>query len=532
MKFVFFPLAFFLSILSFAAALPVLYNGLVAREEFMIREDIEEVSAAPFSPLDKRDNRLLTGFLTSLNRSGVGVSVVKTAISVPLTQTQVIHFIGELIKEKGLTNLLEVAGESNLALDLVLLILTHYETIPGLTNVVNYYKKNNGGKSSSTSSLFSSFSNSSSSVPSSSPTSSPTSNSNRRPGGLIGGLLGGIFGSGSSSSSSTSDSTSSPSSTGSSQSSGSSPRRGGLLGGLLNGVLGVFTSSPSSSNSGSSLGTSSTSSASSSGSNSGSGLGSLFRSGSSASAAAQPSASSPQDSSLDSSADGLDGYGSGSNSLVIDDSSAANTASPVVPTEVATASTSAPTTLVTQASQASLGSSQSSGAGSIDDLINNLLAREDVEEFIQYEDLAKRDVEDLAQMTGDLVARSQKLSVVEKRDLLDILYSQLIRLIGTNSNVQDIAESLDKSGIAINVVYNALTDLGWYNFDANLISYLVNQKIVTFSSLFDALIKSGVVFKVVGQIVANNDYVKLVINFVVAIFTGKINIFALVKAFF
>lgn len=141
-------------------------------------------------------------------------------------------------------------------------------------------------------------------------------------------------------------------------------------------------------------------------------------------------------------------------------------------------------------------------------------------------------VEDIATAIQTRSLQSMDDPELAKRDLLDVFYSQVIAIIGTNSNIEDIAESLDRSGLAINVAYNALVDSGWYDFDVNLVKYLVNNQIVTLLSLGKALWSSGVIFSVFGDIVGNTSYTKLVINFVIAILTGKVDVISLITALF
>lgn len=141
------PIVAIFSLLSFSTALPIELQALRARDEFNVRLEAD-VSPAFVSPLDKRENTLLTQFFTSLNKTGTGVTLAKAAVRTPVIDDQIVKFVANLIEEKNLTYLLEVADSSGLALDLVLLVLTHYEFIDGLTDFVKYYKGNSNLTSS------------------------------------------------------------------------------------------------------------------------------------------------------------------------------------------------------------------------------------------------------------------------------------------------------------------------------------------------------------------------------------------------
>lgn len=157
--------------------------------------------------------------------------------------------------------------------------------------------------------------------------------------------------------------------------------------------------------------------------------------------------------------------------------------------------------------------------------MDNLLKRDD-------EELAKRDVEAITEHLHELAKRAETASYLERRDIWDSVYQQMIRLIGSDANIEDVAVSLKKSGLAINVIYNAIMDSDWYGFDKKLIKYLVDNNIVTWSILFRSLLDSGVVFLVIGDIIGNSDYIKLVIDFVIAIITGRVNVIGLILALF
>lgn len=548
MKFVYLPIVAIFSLLSFSTALPIELQALRARDEFNVRLEAD-VSPAFVSPLDKRENTLLTQFFTSLNKTGTGVTLAKAAVRTPVIDDQIVKFVANLIEEKNLTYLLEVADSSGLALDLVLLVLTHYEFIDGLTDFVKYYKGNSnltssgsGGGGGLIGGLLGGLGGllgGGGSLGSNNTTSSGSG------GGLIGnlisGLTGGLFGG---SSSSSNNSTSGTSSGGS-----GSGLIGSLLGGLFGGSSGSSGSGSSSGNSGASATTSrpaSTGTASGSGSGGIGGLlGGLFGGSSAAGGAssapaadtAAPAAATTSNTAAAATSGGvLDGLlgGLGGNS---ESAGAAATSSPAG----AAAATSAPvggaaeTAPTGTAAGAPAGANTATGTGAgsaattsgsaLGGLLDNLLKRDD-------EELAKRDVEAITEHLHELAKRAETASYLERRDIWDSVYQQMIRLIGSDANIEDVAVSLKKSGLAINVIYNAIMDSDWYGFDKKLVKYLVDNNIVTWSILFRSLIDSGVVLLVIGDIIGNSDYIKLVIDFVIAIITGRVNVIGLILAFF
>lgn len=562
MKFVFFPLVALFTLLSFSAALPIELQGLRARADFDTRLE-EDTTPAILSPLDKRENTLLTSFFTSLNKTNTGVTLAKAAVRTPLVDDQIVKFIANLIEEKNLTNLLEMADDSGLALDLVLLILTHYEVIDGLTDFVKYYKGGSNLTSGSSGGLGGilggllgggSSKNSSSSSGgglvsgllggllgggSSGSSGSKNTTSSGSGGGLVSGLLGSLLGGGSSSSSS------SPSSS----SSGSSGSGGGLVSGLLGNLMGGSSGSGSS-GSGTTSAPAAVASATSaspqaSSSKSGGLLGGLLGGlgGSKSTGAATTSgAAATSAAPLAGSAAPVAGSAAAESVPVVSDllgsNAGAATNTPAADTGAAAATGAADTAAtaatgaVSEAATAATGAASTSTASGLAGALDNLLKRADDEDITNDAELLRRHTEAFAEELQILVKRSEEASYLEKRDVWDNVYQQMISLIGTDSNVEDVMVSLKKSGLAMNVIYNALTDSDWYGFDKKLVKYLVENDIVTFPILLNALLKSGVIWHVAADIISNSDYVKLVIDFVLAIFTGKVNVTGLIMAFF
>lgn len=496
--------------------------------EFTIREAEPELDYSPVktSPLVTRDIPLLTSLFTTLNTTGTGVSLVKTAVSVSLTQQQIIKFIANLIQTKNLTTLLEVADQSGLAIDLVVLLLTHYEVYPGLTQIVKLYKGLANLSSSSSS------------------CSSP---------GLIGGLLDGVLGiiglGGSSSSCTPTSSSLSSSSSSNTSPSSSSSSSGGLLGGIL-GALGLGGSSGNSgssstpttgSGSGSGSATTSATAAATTTSASGGGglLGGIFGGinsilgiTSSSPAAAATTATTPAAAATTPAA-GVTGATTPAAGVTGATTPAAAATGATTPTTRATGTTTRTAAAATTSATDPL-SGLINGIGSgISGLLNGIFKREELEYLMadeKFADMVKRDDVDLDYLF-ELIASSEG-SGLEKRDLLDTVYLQIIGLIGSGSNIEEIAESLEKSGLAINVIYNAFVDSGFYSFDVNLIRYLITNKYITLSSLWTAVVQSGIVFHVGADILSNSAYIKLVVNFIIAIFTGQAAVIPLLLALF
>lgn len=138
-------------------------------------------------------------------------------------------------------------------------------------------------------------------------------------------------------------------------------------------------------------------------------------------------------------------------------------------------------------------------------------------------------LEDLQKRDGDLTKEESELV---KRDAIDIFYQNVIQLLGSNGTMLDICESLDNSGLGVNVLYNAITDDGWYDFDVKLFKYLVNNNYISWLIVYKALLSSGFVVSIFFDIVSNSTYRDLAIDLAIAIITGKVDIISLILAFF
>ncbi|KAM9896958.1 hypothetical protein OXX69_010436 [Metschnikowia pulcherrima] len=486
MRFSIKPIILIISIFTFTSAVPVRFKDVKAGERFHIAEVKREASVETFD-VDKRDIAALTLLFRSLNNSAT-IALAKTALQLSVTRQQVNNFVGSFIETKGLESILEAADQSGLALDLVLMILTHYETVDGLIDVIEYGKKNDNSSSSSSSSSCGST-------------------------GLLGGLLNGVtsiigLGTGNTSdncASSSSSATSSRNSTatntaGASTTTSASESSSGLLGGILGGIGSIFgLGSGSSSNSSSSFTTTAISSTTT-----------------------------------------LGGVTTSTNTAILSFATlSASTTTTDIPLAITTGSTTSSvaasvTTASSSATTASTSGGLVSGIGSV---ISSILGREDLGEMAAKEglmEIMKRDDVDANELMYQLLKRAlgEILTPLEKRDALGDIYSQIIAIIGTDSNIEEIFESLAKSGLARNVVYNALIDSGFYQFDVELFRYLVDNNYLSLSSVISAGISSGLVVHIVADFIANSTYLRIFINFVLAIFTGKVNVLGLIAAIF
>lgn len=405
-------------------------------EELQIRDIADSLSEEV--GWQKRDIAALTYLFEVLNTTGTGVALAETAVSVSLTQQQIITFVGSLIETKGWTELFEAAQQSGLAIDLVVMLLTHYETIPGLTNIIRAYKGESGNSSSS-------------------------------------GILSSLF----------AENSNSTDSTGSSSISADYSALNDFLGSAI-----IATSIASDT----STSVSSTLVASDSTTTDGSGaLGNLLQ------------------------------------DLGLSTDAASSTQ---VSAAVTSASTSITSPTTTQSTSTATGNQLS---GLLASLLGSIFKRDigESERAKLLADLLTRADFDL-ENSLHLQARDAILEElnISKRDLLETVYLQIILLIGSDANIELIAESLAKSGLGVSLAYEALTNENFVDFDVNLIKYLVEKNLVSLSILTSAAIKSGLLSGIVSDILGNSTYEQLVINFVIALLTGKIDILDLIIALF
>lgn len=538
------PILWLVTVLSFTQALPVLpYYALsgLSLEQREIYEDTYDLVLAQRSNdfnIEKRDISALTFLFTQLNNTAT-IQLARGALQVELVRQQVISFVEAFIKEKGLTQILKSAGDSGLATDLVMLFVVHFEIYPGLIDIIKAYKTglltgvfgiNNGSAQSC------------------------TSNS----GGILGNLFpwfnigggcttnssgsSGISGSNSGNSSSSSNS---GSISGSSSGSGSSQGSGGIIGaiGSILNPFGIFNGGSATSTAASSPGAnaattvSSTNSVSSASSTiAGNGI-PFFSNIFPSPTLSVPSYTAPN----------LFGQATSTSSAVTTPTTtqAVNQA-PKSTTLTTTSSNqnggfSFPTFSIpgfpsngggsnTNGGNSGSNSGNSGGLFGNGGLFGGIFKREDLEKNgLILPQLAEREEVTFEEL---IEAFLEEVSMEKRDNLLDLtmIYQQIIGIIGTNSNIEEIFESLSKSGLAVNVLYNALIDDGFYTFVVELLNDLISKQIITLSILWNALLQSGVVPQVAGVIIGNSAYLRAVFRFIGGILSGAVPVLGLYLA--
>lgn len=471
MKLSLFPLLALGSLLTSLAALPVEMQNLAVRDEFEVKR--EEQAELDF--LEKRESKALTGFLSSLNRTGAGVFFVRNAANSPGINTAIIKKIGGFFEDDEIEHLLRLSDEAGLALDLVLMFLTHWELYDGLTDMVHYYR---GTKPSETGSLLVAV------------------------GRLIfNNVFGGIFGKSSL----------------------------GSMFSLLGGSSGNASVSGLSGFSG--LLQSGSSSESTSKNSSGS-LDDLF-------SLVSPSSS---ESSVESAPINSDGFApiKSADSAPIDfisSSSAAPVTSGVVnpaPVESAAPLISAPV---------------ESPIDDIDDFEDDTLdSRSLPEQFAEVAaDVAafvKRSIKDPEAANEEAQPLARRVNRILKRMDEEDEDSAVAALGDYNDAWEETTRvmeeddldslglviSLQKSGLGLSIVHDALTDSRWHRFNKRLIEYLLEKELLILQKLLRDLVNSGVIWSVLGDILGSGEYIKIVLNFVRGLFSGDINILGLLRA--
>lgn len=137
--------SFFL--LAFAFTLPIQRQGLEEALELVARlngltdlEFSEGITKRSFDDelseeLSKRENTLLTEFMTQLNTSGTGVQFVRYFATNSLSQPTTISAIVGFLKSHNLTGILTGLDSSNLGVDIFNEVLSHTDAFDGLVTV-------------------------------------------------------------------------------------------------------------------------------------------------------------------------------------------------------------------------------------------------------------------------------------------------------------------------------------------------------------------------------------------------------------
>ncbi|CAN3369907.1 hypothetical protein DICA2_F28854 [Diutina catenulata] len=136
----------------FAAALPVVISPLdtiTDLSELFEREVPQEVEhswallersiAAGNTDewiMQKRDIAVLTSLMTSMNRTGSGVTLLNGFCTNPVTQPSTLNLITSFLKTQDLGAVLTAANKSGLAIDMVMMVFTHMEAFKGLVQLV------------------------------------------------------------------------------------------------------------------------------------------------------------------------------------------------------------------------------------------------------------------------------------------------------------------------------------------------------------------------------------------------------------
>lgn len=95
----------------------------------------DELTGVIADALGKRDYPLLTTLFTQLNQSGAALPILKALCTSPLSQGTTIDAIEEYVKQKTLATILTAATKSGLAFDIVMLFFTDYNMVPGAIKI-------------------------------------------------------------------------------------------------------------------------------------------------------------------------------------------------------------------------------------------------------------------------------------------------------------------------------------------------------------------------------------------------------------
>ncbi|RLV90459.1 putative hydrolase [Spathaspora sp. JA1] len=106
----------------------------------------------------------------------------------------------------------------------------------------------------------------------------------------------------------------------------------------------------------------------------------------------------------------------------------------------------------------------------------------------------------------------------------------IVKLMNNVSNPEELYESLEKSGLFISVFEDIVTTPGGQSFAVNLVTEIIDDYIITWSSLIKAVNDSGIIGSVASKIATNSTNRSIILSW---IFTNGINlIIQLIQAFF
>ena len=98
------------------------------------------------------------------------------------------------------------------------------------------------------------------------------------------------------------------------------------------------------------------------------------------------------------------------------------------------------------------------------------------------------------------------------------VFSQLLSLIG-NNNVEDVMESLDKSGLGSSVIYASLTNSDMQSFVVKLVAAIESNHLYTMSDLWDALTLTSFLIDTITKLITTTQYRNSLVNFVLYLLT-------------
>lgn len=88
--------------------------------------------------------------------------------------------------------------------------------------------------------------------------------------------------------------------------------------------------------------------------------------------------------------------------------------------------------------------------------------------------------------------------------------------------------SLQKSGLGISVIHDALTHHRWHRFIKNTIEYLLEEDLLDLEQLVRSLFTTGVIWSVIGDIL--QSHVRTVLDFVGGVLRNEVNVLGFLRA--
>lgn len=88
--------------------------------------------------------------------------------------------------------------------------------------------------------------------------------------------------------------------------------------------------------------------------------------------------------------------------------------------------------------------------------------------------------------------------------------------------------SLQKSGLGISVIHDALTHHRWHKFIKNTIEYLLEEELLDLEELVRSLFTTGVIWSVIGDIL--QSHVRTVLDFVGGVLRNEVNVLGFLRA--